>query len=152
MACIPTLAVAVLPYNTMVCYSKLKSKYFHHCWETWHYLTSSQLPSGLPAGPMLKWRGHRMRIGNRNKTSEWISLIFQTLEYLLISECRPDHTPKNQLPLCQQTSFNEWAQSAYLLVPIDDDIFSNVLCIVHILHFFTNLGIGGPLNVGGPWL
>jgi len=27
-----------------------------------------------------------------------------------------------------------------------------VLCIVHILHFFINLGIGGPLNVRGPWL
>jgi len=30
VAYIPTLAVAVLPYNTMICYSKLKSNYFHH--------------------------------------------------------------------------------------------------------------------------
>jgi len=28
--------------------------------------------------------------------------------------------------------------------------FSSVLCIFHILHFFTDLGIGGPLNVGRP--
>jgi len=31
MAYIPTLAVAVLPYNTMVYYPKLKSNYFHLC-------------------------------------------------------------------------------------------------------------------------
>jgi len=30
----PTLAV--LPYNTMIYYPKLKSNNFHHCWETWH--------------------------------------------------------------------------------------------------------------------
>jgi len=31
VAYIPTLAVAVLPYNTMIYYPKLKSNYFHHC-------------------------------------------------------------------------------------------------------------------------
>jgi len=30
--------------------------------------------------------------------------------------------------------------------------FYSVLCIAHILNFLANLGIGGPLNVGGPWL
>ena len=30
----------------------------------------------------------------------------------------------------------------YLFVPIGDGIFSSVLCIVHTLHFFTDLGIG----------
>jgi len=64
------------PYNTMVYYPKLKSNYVHHCWETWYHLTSSQLPSGLSAGPMFKWRGCRMRIGNQNKTSRWNTLIF----------------------------------------------------------------------------
>jgi len=49
VADIPTLAVAVLPYNTMIHYPKLKSNYFHHCWEACHHLTSSQL---LSAGPM----------------------------------------------------------------------------------------------------
>jgi len=44
-AYIPILAV--LPYNTMIYYPKKKSNYFHHCWETWHHLTSSQLPSGV---------------------------------------------------------------------------------------------------------
>jgi len=28
---IATPAVAVLPYNTMIHYPKLKSNYFHHC-------------------------------------------------------------------------------------------------------------------------
>jgi len=73
-AYIPTLAV--LPYNTMIYYPKLKSNCFHHCWEIWHHLTSSQLPSGLPAGPIFKWRGYRMRIRNQNKTSGWNTLIF----------------------------------------------------------------------------
>jgi len=54
VACIPTLAV--LPYNTMIYYHKLKSNYFHRCWETWHPLTSTQVPSGLSTGPMFKWR------------------------------------------------------------------------------------------------
>jgi len=39
VAYIPTLAVAVLPYNTTIYFPKLKSNYFHHCWETWHYIT-----------------------------------------------------------------------------------------------------------------
>ena len=52
IAYIPTLAVAVLPYNTMIYYPKLKSNYFHHSWETWHHFTSSQLHSGLSAGSM----------------------------------------------------------------------------------------------------
>jgi len=34
--------------------------------ESWHHLTSSQLPSGLSAGPMFKLRKCRMRIGNQN--------------------------------------------------------------------------------------
>jgi len=51
VAYIPTLAV--LPSNTMIYYPKLKYIYVHHCWETWHHL-SSQLPSELPGGPMLK--------------------------------------------------------------------------------------------------
>jgi len=76
VACIPTLAVAVLPYNTMIYYPKLKSNYFHHCCETWHHFTSSQLHSGLPAGSMFKWRGYRIRIGNQNKTGGWNTLIF----------------------------------------------------------------------------
>jgi len=71
--------VAVLPYETMICYPKLKSTNFHHCWETWESLRSPQLPSGLSAGPMFKWRGHRMRIGNRNKTSGWNTLSFLDL-------------------------------------------------------------------------
>jgi len=54
VAYIPTLAV--LPYNTMIYYPKLKSHCFHHCWETWHCLTSSQFPSRLSARPMFKWR------------------------------------------------------------------------------------------------
>jgi len=66
MAYIPTLAVAVLPYNTMVYYPKLKSNYFHLCWETWHHFRSSQLYSGLSAGLMFKWRGYRVRSGNQN--------------------------------------------------------------------------------------
>jgi len=41
------------------------------------------------------------------------------------------------------------AQSAYVSVPIGDGIFSSVLFIVHILHFVADLGIGGPLHVGG---
>jgi len=56
------LILAGLPYNIMVCYPKLKSNNFHDCWETWHHSTSLQLPSGLSAGPMFKWRGYRMRI------------------------------------------------------------------------------------------
>jgi len=71
------LATLLVPYNTMIYYSKLKSNYFHHSWETWHHLTSSQLPSGLSAWPMFKWRGCRMRIGNHNKTSGWNTLIFR---------------------------------------------------------------------------
>jgi len=47
VAYIPTLAVVVLPFNTMIQYSNLKSNYFHHSWEIWHHLTSSQLPLGL---------------------------------------------------------------------------------------------------------
>jgi len=74
VAFVPTLAV--LPYNTMTYYLKLKSDYFHHCWETWHHLTNLQLPSGLSAGPMLKWRGYRMRIGNQNQASGWNTFIF----------------------------------------------------------------------------
>jgi len=31
LAYIPTLAVAVLPYNTMIYYPNLKSNYFYHC-------------------------------------------------------------------------------------------------------------------------
>jgi len=46
---------------------------------------------------------------------------------------------KNQPLLCQRSNFNEWAQSAYLSVPIGDGIFSSILCIVHILHFFNQL-------------
>jgi len=78
VAFIPTLAVAVLPYknNTLIYYPKLKSNYFHHCWETWHHFTSPQLHSGLFAGSMFKWRGYRMLIGSQNKTSGWNSLIF----------------------------------------------------------------------------
>jgi len=71
---IPTLAV--LPYNTMIYYPKLKSNYFHHCWEIWHHLTSSQLPSGLSGGLMFKWHRSRMCIGNQNKTCGWNTLIF----------------------------------------------------------------------------
>jgi len=56
----------------------------------------------------------------------------------------------NYVLLCQRNNFNEWAQSAYLLVPIDDGIYYSVLCIVCILHFVTNLGVGGPLNVWDP--
>jgi len=41
-------------------------------------------------------------------------------------------------------NFNEWVQSAYLLVPIGDGIFYSVLCIVHILHFFSDFEIGVP--------
>jgi len=52
---IPTLAV--LPYNTMIYYPQLRSNYFHHYWETWHHFTSSQLLSGLSAGPMFKCSG-----------------------------------------------------------------------------------------------
>jgi len=70
---IPTLAV--LTYNTMIYYPKLNSNYFDHCWETWRHLTSSQLPSGLFATPMLKWRGYRKRIVNQNKTSGFNALI-----------------------------------------------------------------------------
>jgi len=44
--------LVVLPYNTMIYYPQLKSTHFHHCWETWHHLTSSQLPSGLSARPI----------------------------------------------------------------------------------------------------
>jgi len=29
--------LAVLPYSTVIYYPKLKSNYFHHCWETWHH-------------------------------------------------------------------------------------------------------------------
>jgi len=43
-------------------------------------------------------------------------------------------------------------KQSYLLVPIGDVIFHSVLCIVHILHFITNLGICGPLSVGGSWM
>jgi len=53
VAHIPTLAVAVLPYNTwFIILTKLKSIYLHRCWETWHHQTSSQIPSGLSAGPI----------------------------------------------------------------------------------------------------
>ena len=31
VAIIPTLTIAVLPYNTMIYYPKLISNYFHHC-------------------------------------------------------------------------------------------------------------------------
>jgi len=76
LAYIPTLAVAVLPYNTMIYYPNLKSNYFYHCWETWRHFTSSQLHSGLSAGSMFKWRRYRMRIGNQNKTGGWNTLFF----------------------------------------------------------------------------
>jgi len=68
VAHIPTLAL--LPYNTMIYYPKLKSSCFQRCWETWHHLTNSQLPSGLSSGPMFKLRGYRMRIRNQNKTRQ----------------------------------------------------------------------------------
>jgi len=42
---------------------------------------------------------------------------------VLTCKCRSDHRPKNQLLLCQRNNFNEWAQSAYLLVPVGDGIF-----------------------------
>jgi len=57
---------------------------------------------------------------------------------------------KNQLLLCQRSNFNQWAQSAYLLDPIGGGIFYSVLRVVHILDFFTDLWIGGLLNIGGP--
>jgi len=70
---IPTLAV--LPYNTMIYYPKLKSNCVHHCWGIWHHL-SSQLPSGLSAGPMFKWRGCRMRIWNQyKKPMEYLNFL-----------------------------------------------------------------------------
>ena len=102
---------------------------------------------------MLKWRGYRMRIGNQNKTSGWNTLIFRPWSRLqLVDECRPAHKRKNQLLLCQRNNFNEWAQSGYLLVPIGNGIFSSVLCVVHILHFFRLRDWGlpkcwGPLAV-----
>jgi len=34
----------------MIYHPKPKSTYFHHCWETWHHVTSSQLPSGCLQG------------------------------------------------------------------------------------------------------
>jgi len=58
-------------YNTMIYYPKLKSKCFHHCWETWHHLTSSQLSSWVSAGLMFKWRGYGMRIGNQKFFRPW---------------------------------------------------------------------------------
>jgi len=72
VAYIPSLAV--LPYDTMFYYPKLKSNYCHHCWETWPHF--ARLHSGLSAEPMCKWRGYRMLIGNQNKTSGWNTLIF----------------------------------------------------------------------------
>ena len=51
-------------------------------WKTWHLLTSSQLPTGLSAAPMFKWRGYRIRIGNQNKTSRRNTLIFLDLGVL----------------------------------------------------------------------
>jgi len=31
-------ALVVLVYNTMIYHPKLKSTYFHHCWDAWHHL------------------------------------------------------------------------------------------------------------------
>jgi len=92
-----------------------------------------------------------MRIGNQNKKSGWNTLIFRPWSTnLLVSVGQTTRQRINYL--CQRNNFNEWAQSAYLLVAIGGGIFYSVLSIVHKLHFFTDLGIGGPLNVGDPWL
>jgi len=53
---------------------------------------------------------------------EYLNFLDLGVGYLPIFECRPDHTLKNQLLLCQRSNFNEWAQSAYLLVPNGDGI------------------------------
>jgi len=69
--------LAVLPHNTVIYYAKLmlKSNHFRHCWQTWHHLASSQLPSGLSAGPTFKWRGYRMRIGKQKEDKRVAYLI-----------------------------------------------------------------------------
>jgi len=149
VAYIPTLAV--LPYNTVIYYPKIKSIYFHHCWETWHHLTSSQLPSGCLQD----------RCSNDVDTSCASETRYdKRMEYLnfftpwsAISECRPDHTPKKSTAFISTKQFH-WVSTERLLitvVPLGDGIFY-LQPIVHLLHFFTDLGIGCPLNVGGSWL
>jgi len=44
------------------------------------------------------------------------------------------------------------ASGVVATVPIGDGVFYSVLCIVHMLHFFTDLRIEGPLNIGSSWL
>jgi len=115
--------LVVLPYNTMIYYPQLKSIHFHHCQETWHHLTSS----GLSAGPIRESETDIRQAGG-------IPYLFRPWSTnLLVS--RPDHTPKNRIVLPQRSIFNEWAQSAYLSIPIGGGIFNSVLHCVLFTHY-----------------
>ena len=69
-----------------------------------------------------------------------------------LSECLPDHMSKNHILLRHRSNFSEWAQSAYLSVPIGDGyLLQRVVYCSHIT-LFCRLRDWGPLNSAGPWL
>ena len=135
VAYIPTLAV--LPYKTMIhYYPKLKFNYFHHCWETWHHLTSSQFPPGLSAGPVFKDMDTSCASETKIRQADGIHWFFRPWSTnLLVSVGQTKRQRINYFYVNEAISMSEHRQSAYLLVPIGDGIFYSVWCIVHILHF-----------------
>jgi len=147
--------LAVLPYNTMIYYPKLKSNYFHHCWETWHHWNKFTTSFGAVCSTdvQMTWIPHAQRKPKQDKRMEYLKFFRPWSTDLIVSVDQTTPHRINQTTRhrksCQRSNFNEWAQSTYLLVPIVDGIFYIVL-FTH--NTFYDLRIGGPLNVGGPWL
>jgi len=72
VAYIPTLAVAVLPYNTMIYYPKLKSNTFTMV----ERLDTTLQVHNFIWGCLQDRCSNDVDTGNQNKTSGWNTLIF----------------------------------------------------------------------------
>jgi len=87
-----------------------------------------------------------MRIRIQNKGSGW-----NTFEYYRASECRPGHTPKNQL-----ISVNEAISVSKHRTPTYQFQLAMVSLAAHCAVFdilrFTDLGIGVSINIGSPYM
>jgi len=126
----------------MIYHPKPKSTYFHHCWETWHHVTSSQLPSGCLQGRCSNDVDTAFTTETKIRQADGILNFIDLGVHLLVSVDQTTRQKINYFYVNEAISKSHHRGPAYQFQLAM--VSFTAYCVLFAYYNFYESGIGGP--------